>query len=65
MNLLNYFVFLHFQLDGSQKFEIATPRLGYVSISTVLDFEALNALGQTTYILNISATVSDVLGEKI
>ncbi|VDI20213.1 protocadherin Fat 4, partial [Mytilus galloprovincialis] len=43
-------------LDGSQKFEIATPRLGYVSIRTVLDFEALNALGQTTYILNISAT---------
>ncbi|CAG2241920.1 unnamed protein product [Mytilus edulis] len=43
-------------LDGSQKFAIATPRLGYVSISTVLDFEALNALGQTTYVLNISAT---------
>ena len=42
--------------DGSQKFNILTPRLGYVVIQSPHDFEELSAIGQTYYILNISAT---------
>ena len=48
----------YLQRDGSQKFNIPTPRLGFVVIQSPLDFEELNAIGQTYYILNISATVS-------
>jgi hypothetical protein len=46
------------QLDGSQKLNIPNTRLGFVVIQSPLDFEELNAIGQTYYILNISATVS-------
>ena len=46
------------QLDGSQKLSIPNTRLGFVVIQSPLDFEELNAIGQTYYILNISATVS-------
>jgi len=48
----------YLQHDGSQKFDIPTPRLGFVVIQSPLDFEELNSIGQTYYILNISATVS-------
>ena len=46
------------QLDGSQKLSIPNTRLDFVVIQSPLDFEELNAIGQTYYILNISATVS-------
>lgn len=39
--------------DGSHIFEIATPRLGYISVKFILDFEKVKK-----YVLRISATVS-------
>ncbi|VDI00765.1 protocadherin-15, partial [Mytilus galloprovincialis] len=37
--------------DGSHIFEIATPRLGYISVKSILDFEKVKK-----YVLRISAT---------
>ena len=51
-------------MDGSQKFEIAQPRLGLLTVSSQLDFEALNDVDRTEYLLNISASDDSVSEAK-
>ena len=53
------------QFDGSEKFHIALPRSGLITVSAPLDFETLNAEGRNYYLLNISASVSSIQCQAI
>ncbi|XP_071105183.1 cadherin-99C-like [Haliotis cracherodii] len=45
---------------GSDKFAIDIPSLGYVTVKNTLDFEVMNAAGNTNYVLSIRARDSAV-----